>query len=59
MTANNNHSGSVDLRNQQTSNNFTPVQNAVLQFLRSVTTTTGCSVTDICEQFSENQVKYV
>lgn len=43
-------------------NGFTPVQNAVLNLLKTVTTMTGASVTDICKQlkqFSENQVKYV
>jgi len=39
---------------------FTPAQNAVLSHLKTVTSMTGCSVTDICrqlKQFSENQVK--
>ncbi len=51
--------------NSQTStisNGFTPVQNAVLNLLKTVTTITGYSVTEICKQlkqFSETQVKYV
>lgn len=59
ITSNNNHSST-----QQTStisNGFTPVQNAVLNLLKTVTTMTGYSVTEICKQlkqFSENQVKY-
>lgn len=43
-----------------TSNGFTPVQNAVLNLLKTVTTMAGYSVTEICKQlkqFSENQVK--
>ncbi|CAF0716478.1 unnamed protein product [Adineta steineri] len=42
------------------SNGFTPIQNAVLQFLKPVTSMTGCSVTEICKQlkqFTEFQVK--
>ena len=45
---------------QQASNGFTPVQNAVLNLLKTVTTMTGYSVTEICKQvkqFNENQVK--
>jgi len=63
MTTNNNHGGGVGLHTQQTptvSNGFTPVQNAVLNLLKTVTTITGYSVTEICKQlkqFSENQVK--
>ncbi len=60
MTTNNNYGGGADLRNQQrsaTSNDFTPVPNAVLQFLKIVTTMTGCSIRDISEQFRESQVK--
>lgn len=50
-------------QNQQTSalfNGFTPVQNAVINFLKTSTTKTGCSVIEICKQlkqFGENQVK--
>jgi hypothetical protein len=43
MTTNNNHSVGVGLRNQQTSatsNDFTPVLNAIIHFLKTVTTTT-------------------
>jgi hypothetical protein len=42
------------------SNGFTPAQNAVLNLLKTVTTMTGYSVTEICKQvkqFNENQVK--
>ncbi len=47
---------------EQTSHGFTPIQNAVLNLLKTVTTMTGYSVTEICKhlkQFSENNVKYV
>ncbi|CAF2435652.1 unnamed protein product [Rotaria sp. Silwood2] len=60
MTTNNNHDDGAGLRNQQTSTtskDFTPVQNAVLHFLKAATSMTGYSVTDISEQFSENQLK--
>ncbi|CAF3366869.1 unnamed protein product [Rotaria sp. Silwood1] len=62
MTINNN----PDRRNlysQQTStisNDFTPAQNAVLNLLKTVTSMTGYSVTEICKQlkqFNEYQVK--
>jgi hypothetical protein len=62
MTRNNNYGGG-GLQAQQTttiSNGFTPVQNAVLNLLKTVTTLAGYSVIDICKQlkqFSENQVK--
>jgi hypothetical protein len=62
MTTNNNHGGG-GLHAQQTttiSNGFTPVQNAVLNLLKTVTSITGYSITDICKQlkqFGENQVK--
>jgi hypothetical protein len=62
MTANNNHRGG-GLQTQRTttiSHGFTPVQNAVLNLLKTVTSMTGYSVTDICKelkQFSKNQVK--
>jgi hypothetical protein len=62
MTTNNNHGGG-GLQSQSTStvsNGFTPVQNAVLNLLKTVTSMTGYSVTEICKQvkqFSENQVK--
>ncbi len=64
-TNNNNNLGGDGNQIQQTStisNGFTPVQNAVLNLLKTVTTITGYSVTEICKQlkqFSENQVKYV
>jgi len=58
MTTNNNYGGGgADLRNQQpsaTSNDFTPVPNVVLHFLKIVITMTGCSITDIFEQFRES-----
>lgn len=41
-------------------NGFTPVQNAVLSVLKTATTPTGYSVTEICKQvkqFTESQVK--
>ncbi len=47
---------------EQISHGFTPIQNAVLNLLKTVTTMTGYSVTEICKhlkQFSENNVKYV
>ncbi|CAF1116802.1 unnamed protein product [Rotaria sp. Silwood1] len=62
MTINNN----PDRRNlysQQTStisNDFTPAQNAVLNLLKTVTSMTDYSVTEICKQlkqFNEYQVK--
>ncbi len=59
---NNNNLGGDGHQIQQTSNGFTPVQNAVLNLLKTVTTMTGYSVTEICKhlkQFSENNVKYV
>ncbi|CAF4884324.1 unnamed protein product, partial [Rotaria sp. Silwood1] len=61
MTINNN----PDRRNlysQQTStisNDFTPAQNAVLNLLKTVTSMTDYSVTEICKQlkqFNEYQV---
>jgi len=63
MTSNNNTLGSSGYQTPQTSttsNGFTPVQNAVLNLLKTVTTMAGYSVTEICKQlrqFSENQVK--
>ena len=63
MTTNNNHGGGGGPHNQQPtaiSNGFTPIQNAVLTLLKTVTTLTGYSATDICKQlkqFSEHQVK--
>ena len=66
MTTNNNRVGAGGAgQAQQTStisNGFTPVQNGVLNLLKTVTTITGYSVTEICKQlkqFSENQVKCV
>jgi len=62
MTTGHNFGGNTH-QTQSTSavaNGFTPVQNAVLNLLKTVTTMTGASVTDICKQlkqFSENQVK--
>ncbi|CAF2514991.1 unnamed protein product [Rotaria sp. Silwood2] len=62
MTINNN-SDRNNLHSQQTltiSNGFTPVQNAVLNILKTVTSMTGYSVTEICKQvkqFNEYQVK--
>jgi tRNA A22 N-methylase len=61
ITNNNNHSNTQQ-SSTTTSNGFSPVQNAVLNLLKTVTTMTGYSVTEICKQlkqFSENQVKYV
>jgi hypothetical protein len=64
MTSNNNHGGGGGGVNSQStstvSNGFTPVQNAVLNLLKTVTSMAGYSVTEICKQvkqFSENQVK--
>ena len=65
MTSNNNNNNNNlgGYQSQQTStisNGFTPVQNAVLNLLKTVTTLAGYSVTEICKQlkqFSENQVK--
>ncbi|CAF4131111.1 unnamed protein product [Adineta steineri] len=57
---NNHHTGGGGMHSQQVSNGFTPVQNAVLNLLKTVTSMTGYSVTEICKQlkqFSENQVK--
>lgn len=65
MTTGHNFGASTSHHTQSTSavaNGFTPVQNAVLNLLKTVTTMAGASVTDICKQlkqFSENQVKYV
>ena len=63
MTTNNNRTGVGQSQQTSTvSNGFTPVQNGVLNLLKTVTTITGYSVTEICKQlkrFSENQVKYV
>ncbi|CAF0836637.1 unnamed protein product [Rotaria sp. Silwood1] len=62
MTINNNPDRS-NLHSQQTStlsNDFTPAQNAVLNLLKTVTSMTGYSVTEICKQlkqFNEYQVK--
>jgi replication factor A2 len=64
-TSDNNHHVSTGNghQTQQTStisNGFTPVQNAVLNVLKIVTTVVGLSVTEICKQlkqYSENQVK--
>ena len=39
------------------SNDFTPIQIAVLDYLKSVTTSAGCSETIIAEEFSLTQVK--
>lgn len=55
--------GGAGHQTQQSSsvtNGFTPVQNAVMNLLKTVTTMAGASVTDVCKQlkqFSENQVK--
>ena len=61
MTTNNNLAlGNYIQQTSAISNGFTPVQNAVLNLLKTVTTIAGYSVTDICKQlkqFSENQVK--
>ncbi|CAF2239958.1 unnamed protein product [Rotaria magnacalcarata] len=60
---NNNNQGGSNPFSQQTSNisnGFTPVQNAVLNLLKTVTTMAGYSVLEICKQlkqFNENQVK--
>jgi len=62
-TSANNNNGGGAIYSQHTSagaTGFTPVQNAVLNYLKTVTSMTGCSVTDICrqlKQFSEGQVK--
>jgi hypothetical protein len=59
MTTNNNRIVG-DIQTATVSNGFTPVQNAALNLLKTVTTVTGYSVTEICKQlkqFSENQVK--
>ncbi|CAF0924324.1 unnamed protein product [Rotaria sordida] len=59
MTKTTNNPGSTQ-QTLTTSNGFTPVQNAVLNLLKTVTTMAGYSVTEICKQlkqFSENQVK--
>ncbi|CAF1017965.1 unnamed protein product [Rotaria sp. Silwood1] len=62
MTKTSNNAGG-NQHTQQTStisNGFTPVQNAVLNLLKTVTTMAGYSVTEICKQlkqYSENQVK--
>jgi len=58
----NNHGGGLNTHQTATttSNGFTPVQNAVLTLLKTVTSFAGYSVTEICKQlkqFSENQVK--
>jgi len=55
--------GNTGYQSQQTSNasnGFTPIQNAVLNHLKTATTMAGFSRTDICKQlrqFSENQVQ--
>lgn len=63
ITTNNNNNNHSNTQQPSTiSNGFSPVQNAVLNLLKTVTTMTGYSVTEICKQlkqFSENQVKYV
>ena len=61
MTTNSNFGvGHSSQQTSTTSNGFTPVQNAVLNLLKTVTTMAGYSVIDICKQlkqFSEHQVK--
>lgn len=60
MTSNTSHISGQTQQSSAISNGFTPVQNAVLNVLKTVTTLTGYSVTEICKQlkqFSENQVK--
>ncbi len=65
MKTNNTHGGGGGGYIQPTStvsNGFTPVQNGVLTFLKTITVPAGCSVNDICKQlkqFNENQVKCV
>lgn len=59
MTTTNNYGGNTQ-QPSTVSNGFTPVQNAVLNLLKTVTTMQGYSVTEICKQlkqFNENQVK--
>ncbi|CAF1450328.1 unnamed protein product [Adineta ricciae] len=60
MTSNTSHTSGQTQQSSAIANGFTPVQNAVLNVLKTVTTMTGYSVTEICKQlkqFSENQVK--
>ena len=60
MTSNTSHTNGQTQQSSAIANGFTPVQNAVLNVLKTVTTMTGYSVTEICKQlkqFSENQVK--
>jgi hypothetical protein len=60
MGTNKNLGGGGGHQTEQTSNGFTPVQNGVLNLLKTVTTMTGYSVTEICKQlkqFNDNQVK--
>jgi hypothetical protein len=64
MTANTNRigvgAGGNGLQTSTASNGFTPVQNAILNVLKTATTLAGYSGTEVCKQvkqFSENQVK--
>lgn len=62
MTTNNNQGGtnSYSQQTSNTSNGFTPVQNAVLNLLKTVTVMAGYSINEICKQlkqFNESQVR--
>ncbi len=61
MTKDNNHGAVGSVHGQPTitttSNDLTLVQMAVLQFLKTVTPLTGCTVMDIRKQFGENEIK--